>query len=47
MSFYALQVSYEQIYYAFGKKQDKLFWARLKEKLFAIVGKLFDHMESG
>ena len=38
MSFYALQVSFEQIYYAFAKKQDKLFWTRRKEKTFVCVG---------
>ena len=46
MSFYALQVSFEQIYYAFAKKPDKLFRARLKEKTFAFVGKWLEHMES-
>ena len=46
MSFYALQVSFEQIYYAFAKKPDELFWARLKEKFFAIVGKRLEHLES-
>ena len=46
MSFYALHVSSEQIYYAFAKKPDKLFWARLKEKTFAFVGKRLEHMES-
>ena len=34
-----LQVSFEQIYYAFAKKPDKLFWAKLNEKSFAFVGK--------
>ena len=39
MSFYALQVSFEPIYYAFAEKPDKLLWARLKEKTFTFVGK--------
>ena len=46
MSFYAWQFSFEQIYYAFAKKPDKLFWERLKEKTFAFVGKLLEHSES-
>ena len=45
MSCSALQVSFEQIYYAFGKKPDKLFWARLKEKTFAFVGFCLEHWE--
>ena len=45
-SFYVLQVSFEQIYYAFAKKPDKLFWARLKEEIFAFVGKWLEHMEN-
>ena len=36
MSFYALQVPFEQIYYAFAKKPDKLFWARLTEILLHL-----------
>ena len=36
MSFLALQDSLEQIYYPFAKKPDKLFWASLKEKTFAL-----------
>ena len=46
LSFYALQVSFEQIYYAFAKKPNKLFWARLKEKTFAFMGKWLEHLES-
>ena len=46
MSFYALQLSFEQTYHAFAKKPDKLFWATLKEKIFAIVGKGLEHLES-
>ena len=45
MAFYALHLSFEQIYYAFAKKPDKPFWARLKEKIFASVGKLLEHLE--
>ena len=47
MSFHALQVSFEQIYYAFATKPDKLFWARLKEKIFAFVGNCLENLESG
>ena len=46
MSFYGLQVSLEQIYYAFAKKPDKLVWARLKEVTFAFAGKQLEHLES-
>ena len=46
MSFYGLQVSFEQIYYAFAKKPDKLFWARLKKVTFAFAGKRLEHLES-
>ena len=46
MSFYALQVSFQQIFYAFAFKPDKFFWARLKEKTFAFVGKWLEHLES-
>ena len=37
MSFYALQVCFEEIYYANAKQPDKHFWERLKEKIFAFV----------
>ena len=46
MSYYALQISFVQIYYVFAKKPDKLFWARLKEKTFAFVGNSLEHLES-
>ena len=46
MSFYGLQVSFEQVYYAFAKKPDKLFWARLKKVTFAVAGKRLVHLES-
>ena len=46
MSFHALRDSFEQIYYTFAKKPDKLFWARLKEKIYAFVGKELEHLES-
>ena len=46
MSFHALQVSFEQIYYAITKKPDELFWARLKEKTFSFVGNGLEHLES-
>ena len=47
MSFYGLQVSFEQIYYVFAQKPDKLFWERLKEGAFAFVGKKLEHLENG
>ena len=46
ISFYALQVSFEQIYYAFAEKPDKLFWARLREKTFAFAGKRLKHLDT-
>ena len=46
MSFYDLQVSFEQIDYAFAKKLDKHFWARQKEETFIFVGKWLDNLES-
>ena len=45
MSFYGLQVSFEQIYYAFAMKPDKLFWARLKKVAFAFAGKRLEHWD--
>ena len=46
LSFYALQLSFEQIHYAFAKKPDTLRYSRLKEKIFAFVGKRVEHLES-
>ena len=46
MSFYALQLSFEKIYYTFAEEPDELFWARLQEKNFAFVGKCLKNMES-
>ena len=46
MSFYAWQVSFGQICFAFARKPDKLFWASLKEKTFAFVGEGLEHLES-
>ena len=46
MSFHALQVSFKQIFYAFVKTPDELFWARLKEKISDFVGKLLELLES-
>ena len=45
MSFYALPLSFQQIYYAFAKKRHELSWARLKEKTFAFMGKCLEHLE--
>ena len=47
MYFYALQDSFEQIYYASAEKPDELFQARLKGKVFAIVGKGLEPLECG
>ena len=38
MSFYALQVFFED-YYFFAPKPDKFFWARIKEKSFGFEWK--------
>ena len=46
MSFCALQVSFEKIFFSFAKKPDKLFWARLKEKTFEFVGKCLEDLKS-
>ena len=46
MSFYALQVSLQQIYYAFTEKPEKLFWTRPNEKPFAFAGNRLKHLES-
>ena len=45
MSSYALNFSFEQIYYAFAEEPDKLFQARLKEEAFAIAGKQMEHLK--
>ena len=45
MSFYALQVSFEQIYHAFAQKLDKLFWATVLEVTSALMGKKLEHLE--
>ena len=37
--FYALQVSFEMIYYAFAKEPGEILWARLEEKFLEFVGK--------
>ena len=46
MSFYALQVSLEKIYYTFVEEPHKRFWTRLKENAFAFVKKYLEHLES-
>ena len=43
--FIALQTSFEKIYYTFAEEPVKLFWARLKENVFAFVGKWLEHLE--
>ena len=45
MSFFALQVRFEKIYYTFAEDPDKLFWPRLKEKTFSFLGKWLEHLE--
>ena len=46
MSFDALRVSFEKDYYTLAQEADKVFWAKLKEKTFAFVGKGLEHLES-
>ena len=46
MSFYALQISLEESFYAFPKKPDKHFRTTLKERTFALVGKKLEHLQS-
>ena len=46
MFFYALQVSFEKVYYTLAEELDKLFWAKLNEKNFVIVEKTLEHLES-
>ena len=45
-SFYALQVSFEQVYYAFAKKPDYLFWTTLQEVTFAFVANWLEQLDS-
>ena len=40
--FFALQVSFENIYYAFAEKLDERTWTRLKEKAFPSVEKMIE-----
>ena len=47
MCFYVLQVSFEQIYFAFAEKLEKVFRTRLKERTFAFVGKRLEHLKAG
>ena len=44
--FFALQVSFEKIYYGFSEKPDKLFWTKPKEEIFVFLGKWLEHLES-
>ena len=46
MSSYAFQVFVEKIYYTFEQELDKLFWARLKENIFAFPGNVLQHLEN-
>ena len=46
MSSCGLQVPFEQIYYAFAQKTDKLFKTRLKEVAFVFAEKRLEHLES-
>ena len=45
MSFYALEFSFEKIYFTFAVVSDKFFWTRLKEKAFEVDGKWLEHLE--
>ena len=47
MSFYAVQVSFEQTYYPFPKETDESFRARLPEKTFTFAGKRLEELDSG
>ena len=46
MSFHALQVSFDKVFYKFAEEPDKLFWTRLKEKASAFLGKRLEHLEN-
>ena len=43
--FSALQVSFEQFYYAFAMKLDKAFWAEIRQKTFLFLGKRLERLE--
>ena len=47
ISFYVFHASFVQFHNAFAEKPDTLFRARLKEKVFAFVGKWLEHLDSG
>ena len=40
-----LQISFEQIYWAFAVKPDKLFWTEQKKMNLVFLGKNFEHLE--
>ena len=45
LSFHAMQVAFEQVYYAFAQKPYNLLWATLKAMNFALVRKRLQHLE--
>ena len=46
MSFYVLQVSFQQIYYLLAQRLDSLFWTKLKGMTFAVAEEQMGHLES-
>ena len=46
MSFYALQVCFDKVFYIFAEEPHKLIWTRRKEKAFAFLGKRLEHLEN-
>ena len=45
MSFYALQVTLEYVYYALAQEPNKFFWTRLEKLPFAVAGKRLERVE--
>ena len=43
--FFGLQVSFHMNYYTFAEEPHNLFWTRLKEEIFAFVGKPWEYLE--
>ena len=42
--FNALRIYFQKIFYALAEEPDKLFWARLKERTFAFVGRRLEQL---
>ena len=45
MSYNALQVYFEKVYYTFVEKPDEIYWAKMNEEFVAFVGKWLEHLE--